>query len=231
MLHRFRAFQISKDTKIPSLVPKLDWFCRTSGVCLLVELHRKGSAPAACAAGLFIWKKEKPSSEVSSQNNHFNSWKLLHTLSYFNSLPWSNTCSSNLTVYHKKIFTVLSLNWATVLLLYCAVSVLLYFFDILPFLCYCVTLMLSCFCATMLLWYCAVFCYCAVCGLMHYCAVSLQIYFCDLSVLLYYQVVSEQGLRKQKVAKTQLFQPKVAADLCNYLLHFFGVKENILMHY
>ena len=45
---------VPKGTKIPSVVQKLwpfYWWC---GFGLLVELHREGSASAACAAGLFL---------------------------------------------------------------------------------------------------------------------------------------------------------------------------------
>ena len=49
------------DSKIPLYVPplvlvqKLWWFRWMGGFCLLVELHREGSAPEACAAGLFFF--------------------------------------------------------------------------------------------------------------------------------------------------------------------------------
>ena len=39
--------------EIAVLVQKLQRFCWMGGFCLLVELHREGSAPAACTAGLF----------------------------------------------------------------------------------------------------------------------------------------------------------------------------------
>ena len=47
-----------KGIKIPSVVQKWRAFYWRGGFCLLVELRREGSAPAACAAGLFI-KKDK----------------------------------------------------------------------------------------------------------------------------------------------------------------------------
>ena len=40
--------------KIALLVQELRQFCCMGGLCLLVKLHREGSAPAACAAGLFF---------------------------------------------------------------------------------------------------------------------------------------------------------------------------------
>ena len=43
-----------KGNKITVLVQKLRWFCWMGVFCLKVELHRQGSAPAACAAGLFM---------------------------------------------------------------------------------------------------------------------------------------------------------------------------------
>ena len=40
--------------EIASLMTKLQRFCWMGGFCLLVELHQEGSAPAACAADLFL---------------------------------------------------------------------------------------------------------------------------------------------------------------------------------
>ena len=50
----FQRFLILKGIYIVVLVEKLQKFC------LMVELHREGSAPAACAAGLFINRKNYP---------------------------------------------------------------------------------------------------------------------------------------------------------------------------
>ena len=47
------TFWILKGIKIAVLVQNLRRFCWTDWFCLLVDLHREGSAPAACAAGLF----------------------------------------------------------------------------------------------------------------------------------------------------------------------------------
>ena len=41
-----------KGIQIASLVQELRRFCWMGGFCLLVELHRQRSAPAACTAGL-----------------------------------------------------------------------------------------------------------------------------------------------------------------------------------
>ena len=46
--------QSPKGIKIPLVVQKLRPFYRRGGFSLLVELHREGSAPALCAAGLFL---------------------------------------------------------------------------------------------------------------------------------------------------------------------------------
>ena len=52
------TFIIIKRTKTTGrtgpVLQKLRQFCWMGGFCPLVELHREGSAPAACAAGLFI---------------------------------------------------------------------------------------------------------------------------------------------------------------------------------
>ena len=49
----FQEIQNLKGFQVALLVQKLWQFCLMSAVCLLVELHREGSAPTACAAGLF----------------------------------------------------------------------------------------------------------------------------------------------------------------------------------
>ena len=48
-LREFGRFKISNGIKIPSLVQELRRFCWMAGFCLLVELHREGSVPAAYA--------------------------------------------------------------------------------------------------------------------------------------------------------------------------------------
>ena len=48
-----KTFKIPKGIKIPSVVQKLRPFYWRAWFSLLVELYRKGSAPAACAAGFF----------------------------------------------------------------------------------------------------------------------------------------------------------------------------------
>ena len=48
ILEHFTWFKISKCIQIAMLVQGLRQFCRMGGLCLFVELHRKGSAPAAC---------------------------------------------------------------------------------------------------------------------------------------------------------------------------------------
>ena len=46
-------FYILKGIQSALLVQKLLQFCWMGGFCLLVEHHWEGSAPSACAAGLF----------------------------------------------------------------------------------------------------------------------------------------------------------------------------------
>ena len=50
----YQNFEILKAIKSAVLVHKVRRFCWMGGFCLLVELHREGSAPAACAAVLFF---------------------------------------------------------------------------------------------------------------------------------------------------------------------------------
>ena len=51
MFHRSRISFISESIKIEALVQKLCQFCWIGGLCLLLELQRKGSLPVACAEG------------------------------------------------------------------------------------------------------------------------------------------------------------------------------------
>ena len=56
----FRRFLILKGFKIAQLVQELRQFCWMGRLCLFVELHQEGSAPAACAIGLFsLYIKKK----------------------------------------------------------------------------------------------------------------------------------------------------------------------------
>ena len=57
LLQFSKIFKILKGIQIALLVQKLRRFWWMGGFCLLVELHREGSAPAACAAGLFIHRQ------------------------------------------------------------------------------------------------------------------------------------------------------------------------------
>ena len=51
---KYFFYLIPKGIQIAYLVQKLQQFCRMGGFCPLLELHREGSAPAACAADLFF---------------------------------------------------------------------------------------------------------------------------------------------------------------------------------
>ena len=66
----FQRFKIFKGIKIALLNQKLWRFCWMGGFCLLVELHQEGSAPAACAAGLFhdmlIWIREEEKNQLNT---------------------------------------------------------------------------------------------------------------------------------------------------------------------
>ena len=53
MLHSLGDSKSQGNFLIERLVQKLPQFGWRGEFCLLVELHREGSAPAACAAGLF----------------------------------------------------------------------------------------------------------------------------------------------------------------------------------
>ena len=53
MLYRLRRFLNLKDIKIASLVPNLQPFCWVGGFCLLVDMHRDGSARSLNKSNLF----------------------------------------------------------------------------------------------------------------------------------------------------------------------------------
>ena len=69
-----------KGIKIALLVQELRRFCWIGGLCLLVELHREGSAPAACAAGLFWftthWKNITAIGTILSKSTLPQTWTL-----------------------------------------------------------------------------------------------------------------------------------------------------------
>ena len=75
------------------MVQNLRQFCRLGGFCLLVGLHREGSAHAACAAGMFAHRKHRIHIEIeTSRWSIFFRYPPIIPLSiYLNFYIWSAT--------------------------------------------------------------------------------------------------------------------------------------------